>query len=44
MGEYLGEQVRVGRLTYEEAIKLYPEYKDDIDQYIENYNYIEIED
>ena len=44
MGEYLGEQVRIGRITYEEATRLYPEYKDDIDKYIENYSYIEIDE
>ena len=44
MGEYLAEQVRCGRFTYNEIVQMYPQYKDDIDKYLEEYNYIEIED
>lgn len=44
MGEYLAEQIRMGRLDYKQAIKLYPQYKDDIDKYLQNYSYIEIEE
>lgn len=44
MGEYLAEQIRCKILDYNEVIKMYPEYKDDIDQYLEDYSYIEIED
>ena len=44
MGEYLAEQVRCGRFTYNEIVQMYPQYKDDIDKYLEEYSYIEIED
>lgn len=44
MGEYLAEQIRIGRLDYNQAVKLYPQYKEDIDKYLQNYSYIEIED
>lgn len=44
MGEYLAEQIRMGKLEYEKAIKLYPQYKEDIDVYLKKYSYIEIED
>ena len=44
MGEYLAEQIRIGRLEYNQAIKLYPEYKEDIDNYLKKYSYIEIEE
>ncbi|MDD3121962.1 MAG: hypothetical protein PHC62_00435 [Candidatus Izemoplasmatales bacterium] len=43
MGEYLGEQVRTGRINYEDAVRMYPEYKPEIDRYLEEYTYIEIE-
>lgn len=44
MGEYLAEQIRIGRLDYNKAIKLYPEFKEDIDNYLKKYSYIEIEE
>ena len=43
MGEYLGEQVRIGRLSYELAVKLYPQYKEEMDEYLKKYSYIDTE-
>ncbi len=44
MPEYLAEQIRVGALDYTKIVNMYPEYKDDIDQYLNNFNLIPEED
>ena len=44
MGQYLAEQIRIGRLDYQKTINSYPEYKEDIDNYLEKYSYIEVEE
>lgn len=44
MGEYLAEQIRIGRFEYQNIIHLYPQYKEDIDNYLKQYSYIDIEE
>ncbi len=44
MGEYLAEQIRIGRLDYQKTVNSFPEYKPEIDAYLEKYSYIEEED
>lgn len=44
MGEYLAEQIRMGLLDYTKTVNSFPDYKEEIDKYLERYNYIEVEE
>jgi len=43
--EYLAEQIRIGALDYNKVVNTFPELKEEIDEYIEQFDVIEtIED
>lgn len=44
MGEYLAEQIRRKEMTYKDAIRIFPEFKPEIDKYLEKFSYMEIEE
>ena len=38
MAEYLARRIYIGKLNYDDVINRYPQFKEDIDKYLEELN------
>lgn len=44
MARYLASQIHAGKLDYTKVVNTYPQYKEEIDEYLSKYNAIPVEE
>ena len=41
VAQYLAKQILAGKASYEKAVEKYPEYKEEIDEYLRKHHYFD---